>query len=193
MFSRRTRSTTAIRSSICTTEARPVAGSKTAGRERDDKTFPWICIKKERFPRIFSTRTVTNDGSKYYGPYASVRMMNTVLELIQQLYPLRNCNYNLSEENIKAKKFKVCLEYHLGNCLGPCEDHQTDTDYDLQIAQIREIIKGNISSLMKHFKNLMKKHSDEFQFEKAQIIKEKIVFFSKCCFYSYKKFHRSQF
>ena len=89
---------------------------------RDDKSFPWICIKKERFPRVFPTRTILQDGSKYYGPYASVKMMNAVLDLIKQLYPLRNCNYNLSHDNIKAKKFKVCLEYHLGNCLGPCED-----------------------------------------------------------------------
>ena len=146
---------------------------------RDDKTFPWICIKKERFPRVFPTRTVIDDGSRYYGPYASVRMMNAVLDLIGQLYPLRNCNYNLSEKNIKAKKFKVCLEYHLGNCLGPCEGHQTDADYDLQIAQIRDIIKGNIGSLMRHFKSLMKQHAEEYQYEKAQLIKEKIDLLAK--------------
>ncbi len=141
---------------------------------RDDKTYPWICIKKERFPRVFPTRTILKDGSKYYGPYASVRMMNAILDLIKQLYPLRNCNYNLSNENIKAKKFKVCLEYHLGNCLGPCEDLQSEEDYDIQVKQIRDIIKGNISSLMKHFKELMKKHATAYQFEKAQLIKEKI-------------------
>jgi len=146
---------------------------------RDDKTFPWICIKKERFPRVFPTRTVIDDGSRYYGPYASVRMMNAVLDLIGQLYPLRNCNYNLSEKNIKAKKFKVCLEYHLGNCLGPCEGHQADTDYELQIAQIRDIIKGNIGSLMKHFKSLMKQHAEEYQYEKAQLLKEKIDLLAK--------------
>jgi len=146
---------------------------------RDDKTFPWICIKKERFPRVFPTRTVINDGSRYYGPYASVRMMNAILDLIGQLYPLRNCNYNLSEKNIKAKKFKVCLEYHLGNCLGPCEGHQTDADYDLQIVQIRDIIKGNIASLMRHFKSLMKQYAKEYQYEKAQLIKEKVDLLAK--------------
>ena len=146
---------------------------------RDDKSFPWICIKKERFPRVFSTRTILKDGSKYYGPYASVKMMNAVLDLIRSLYPLRNCNYNLSTDNIKAKKFKVCLEYHLGNCLGPCEALQTAGDYDLQIEHIRDIIKGNISSLLKHFKALMKKHAADYQFEKAQLIKEKIDLLAK--------------
>ena len=146
---------------------------------RDDKSFPWICIKKERFPRVFPTRTIKQDGSKYYGPYASVKMMNAILDLIRRLYPLRNCNYNLSEENIKAKKFKICLEYHLGNCLGPCEDLQSEEDYDLQVKHIRDIIKGNIYSLMKHFKSLMKEHADKYQFEKAQLIKDKIVLLEK--------------
>ncbi|MBL4656837.1 MAG: excinuclease ABC subunit UvrC [Flavobacteriales bacterium] len=141
---------------------------------RDDKSFPWICIKKERFPRVFPTRTILKDGSKYYGPYASVRVMNAILDLIKQLYPLRNCNYNLSEENIKNKKFKVCLEYHLGNCLGPCEGLQSVEDYDIQVEQIRQIIKGNISALMKHYKELMKKHAEAYQYEKAQLIKEKL-------------------
>jgi len=146
---------------------------------RDDKSFPWICIKKERFPRVFATRTILKDGSKYYGPYASVKMMNAILELIRRLYPLRNCNYNLAEENIKAKKFKVCLEYHLGNCLGPCEGLQTDTDYNLQIEHIRDIIKGNTFSLLKHFKALMKEHAANYHFEKAQMIKEKIDLLAK--------------
>ncbi len=88
---------------------------------KDDKTYPWICIKKERFPRVFSLRNLPKDNSEYYGPYASVRVMKTVLELIRQIYPLRNCNYQLSDENIDVGKFKVCLEYHLKNCLGPCE------------------------------------------------------------------------
>ena len=146
---------------------------------RDDKSFPWICIKKERYPRVFTTRTIVNDGSKYYGPYASVKMMNAVLDLIGQLYPLRNCNYNLSEQNVKARKFKVCLEYHLGNCLGPCERLQTDTDYDLQIAQIRDIIKGNIASLVLHFKRLMNQYAKERHFEKAQLVKDKIDLLAK--------------
>ena len=92
---------------------------------KDDKTFPWICVKNEPFPRVFPTRHVVRDGSSYYGPYANVRLMNTLLELIRQLYPLRTCNLNLTEKNIRAKKFRVCLEYHLGNCKGPCEGLQT--------------------------------------------------------------------
>lgn len=141
---------------------------------RDDKTFPWICIKQEPFPRIFPTRTIRNDGSLYYGPYASVKMMNAILELIGKLYKLRNCNYNLSEQNIKKGKFKVCLEYHIGNCRGPCEGLQQPINYENQIAEIKDIIKGNLSSLNKHLKLLMKKHADKHQYEKAQIIKEKL-------------------
>ena len=115
---------------------------------KDDKTFPWICIKNEPFPRIFPTRHIVRDGSEYFGPYASVTMMNTLLELIRSLYPLRNCTLNLTEENIKKKKFKVCLEYHIGNCKGPCEALQTREDYDKNITEIKQIIKGNINSVM---------------------------------------------
>ena len=93
---------------------------------KDDKTYPWICIKKERFPRVFSTRRLIRDGSQYFGPYASGRMMHTLLELISQLFKLRNCNLVLSEENVEKKKFRVCLEYHVGNCKGPCEGHQAE-------------------------------------------------------------------
>lgn len=141
---------------------------------KDDKTYPWICIKNERFPRIFSTRNVIRDGSEYFGPYASVRMMNTILDLIRQLYPIRNCNYNLSEENIANEKFKVCLEYHIGNCKGPCIDEQSEDDYNTSITEIKNIIKGNINSVTKHLKPLMKEYADKLQFEKAQQIKEKI-------------------
>ena len=141
---------------------------------KDDKTYPWICIKKERFPRIFSTRKLVKDGSEYFGPYASVKMMNTVLDLIRQLYPLRNCNYNLSEENISAGKFKVCLEYHIGNCLGPCIGDQKEEDYNEEIKNIKAIIRGNINSVTKHLKPLMQEYSSNMQFEKAQLIKEKI-------------------
>lgn len=141
---------------------------------KDDKTYPWICIKNERFPRIFSTRKVVKDGSFYFGPYASVKMLNTILDLIKQLYPLRNCNYNLSEENIKNKKFKVCLEYHIGNCLGPCVDNQDETSYNETIQHIKAIIKGNINSVTKHLKPLMEEYAAKLEFEKAQLIKEKI-------------------
>lgn len=140
---------------------------------KDDKTFPWICIKKERFPRIFSTRRVIRDGSQYFGPYTSVKAMNTLLELVRQLYPLRNCTYNLSEENIEAQKFKVCLEYQIGNCLGPCENRQTEEDYNESIQQIRKIIKGNVSEVKNHLTDLMKAYADNMEFEKAQIVKEK--------------------
>jgi excinuclease ABC subunit C len=141
---------------------------------KDDKTYPWICIKNERFPRIFSTRNVIKDGSDYFGPYASAKMMNTVLTLIKELYPLRNCNYNLSKENVAAKKFKVCLEYHIGNCKGPCIGEQTDDDYDISIAHIKSIVKGNINGVTKHLKPLMESYAENLQFEKAQLLKEKI-------------------
>ncbi len=97
---------------------------------KDDKTFPWICIKNEPFPRIFSTRNIIDDGSEYFGPYASGKMMHTVLDLIRSLYPLRNCKHNLSKKNIEIGKFKVCLEYHIGNCLGPCVGYQSEEDYN---------------------------------------------------------------
>lgn len=146
---------------------------------KDDKSFPWICIKNERFPRIFPTRNVINDGSKYYGPYASVRMMNTLLELSKQLYPLRTCKHNLSEENIKKGKFDVCLEYHIKNCLGPCEGLQSEEDYNNNIEHIRQIIKGNIHSVVKELKNLMAQYSSEMNFEKAHVVKEKIELLEK--------------
>lgn len=141
---------------------------------KDDKTYPWICIKNERFPRVFSTRNIVKDGSEYFGPYASVRMMNTILELIRKLYPLRTCNYNLSQENIDNDKFKVCLEYHIGNCKAPCVGKQTEEDYSDAIQNIKAIIKGNIHGVIKYLKILMKQYADELAFEKAQLIKEKI-------------------
>ena len=146
---------------------------------KDDKTFPWICVKKERFPRIFPTRNVIKDGSIYFGPYASVKMMNTLLDLIHQLFQLRNCNYNLSEENIKSNKFKVCLEYHIGNCKGPCEDFQNEEDYNSSIENIHDILKGNLSNVQKQLKTLMKGYSETLQFEKAQIVKSKIELLEK--------------
>ena len=146
---------------------------------KDDKTYPWICIKNERFPRVFSTRTMVKDGSLYFGPYASVRVMNTVLDLVKQLYPLRNCNLNLNDENIKADKFKVCLEYHLGNCKAPCVGKQTEEDYNQTISDIKNIIKGNINSVSKYLKELLQVHIEKLEFEKAQIIKTKIDLLEK--------------
>jgi excinuclease ABC subunit C len=142
---------------------------------KDDKTFPWICIKNERFPRIFSTRNIIHDGSEYFGPYASGKMMHTVLELIRSLYPLRNCKHSLSKKNVDGGKFKVCLEYHIGNCLGPCVAKQTEEDYNESIREIREIIKGNISTIIRELKKMMMHHAAAFEFERAQIIKEKLA------------------
>ena len=141
---------------------------------KDGKTYPWICVKNEPFPRVFQTRTIIKDGSFYFGPYTSVRLVKTLLEFFHQLYPLRNCTYNLSEKNINAKKFKVCLEYHMGNCLGPCVGEQKTTDYQIGIEHIKKIIKGDIKSVIKHLKEAMLNFSDKMYFEKAQSIKEKI-------------------
>ena len=141
---------------------------------KDDKTFPWLCIKNEPFPRIFATRNKINDGSNYFGPYASVKMMNILLKLIRQLYPIRSCKLNLSKENIEKNKFKVCLEYHIGNCKGPCEAMQSEVEYKESIEEIREIVKGNISSVLNHLKKLMVEYSENLSFERAQKIKIKI-------------------
>lgn len=141
---------------------------------KDDKTYPWIIIKNEPFPRIFYTRKKIKDGSTYFGPYASVKMIHTLLDLVRQLYKLRTCNLNLTEENIAKKKFKVCLEYHIKNCRGPCEALQAKEDYDESIASIREILKGNIHSVINHLYEIMKLHSDNYEFEQAQEIKARI-------------------
>ena len=146
---------------------------------KDDKTFPWICIRNETFPRIFPTRHVIRDGSTYFGPYANVRLMHTLLELSRQLYPLRNCQLVLSEKNIKAGKFRVCLEYHIGNCRGPCEGHQSVEDYDKSISAIREIIKGNITTVAKQLRELMMAYAASQEFEKAHYVKEKLELLDK--------------
>jgi len=138
---------------------------------KDDKTYPWICIKKEPFPRVFSTRRMVKDGSEYFGPYASVKMMRTVLDLCKQLYPLRTCNLALTSENISKKKFKVCLEYHIGNCKGPCEGHQREEDYRQMVNDIRQILKGNIQDLIRHQKQQMQTHASNYAFEEAHAIK----------------------
>jgi len=145
---------------------------------KDDKTFPWICIKKEYFPRVFSTRTIIKDGSEYFGPYASVKTMNVLLELIRQIYPLRNCNLNLTPDNIKKGKFKVCLEYHIGKCKAPCIGLQTEDEYNNSIKNIKNLVKGNISSVIHELKNLMKSYADNYEFEKAQLVKEKLELIS---------------
>ncbi|WP_425234871.1 excinuclease ABC subunit UvrC [Ulvibacterium sp.] len=141
---------------------------------KDDKSYPWICIKKERFPRIFPTRKLIKDGSEYYGPYTSMGTVRTLLDLVKSVYPLRTCNYDLSQEKIAAGKYKLCLEYHLGNCKGPCVGLQSSEEYHRQIDDIREIIKGNFKSSIQYFKKQMKVLADEMKFEEAQRIKDKV-------------------
>lgn len=141
---------------------------------RDDKTYPWICIKNERFPRIFSTRKMIKDGSEYFGPYTNFKTVHTILDLVKELYPLRTCNYDLSKANIDSGKFKVCLEYHIGNCKGPCEGLESIANYEKQVQAIREILKGNFKESLKEFKKLMTDLALDMKFEEAQKIKEKI-------------------
>ncbi len=146
---------------------------------KDDKSFPWICITNEAFPRIFPTRNLIRNGSEYFGPYASVRMMNTLLELIRQLYPVRSCRLPLTIRSIAEEKFKTCLEYHLGNCKGPCVGLQKQEDYLEMIEAIREIIKGNMVMVVKQLRDSMMKFASEMEFEKAQRVKEKIELLEK--------------
>ncbi|MEQ8419429.1 MAG: excinuclease ABC subunit UvrC [Arenibacter algicola] len=141
---------------------------------KDDKTFPWICIKNEKFPRIFPTRKFIKDGSEYFGPYTSMKTIHTLLDLIKSVYPLRTCNYDLAQDKVAAGKYKVCLEYHLGNCKGPCEGYQSEEEYNRQIQEIREIIKGNFKSSLHYFKSRMRLLAQEMKFEEAQLIKDKI-------------------
>jgi len=141
---------------------------------KDDKTYPWICIKNERFPRVFPTRKLVRDGSEYYGPFTSFKTVNTLLDLIKGLYKLRTCNYDLSEDKIRNEKYKVCLEYHLGNCEGPCEALQPEEEYNRNIEAIRQIVKGNFKDSLQRFRNQMKEHAENMEFEDAQRIKIKI-------------------
>lgn len=141
---------------------------------KDDKSFPWICIKNEPFPRVFFTRNVIRDGSVYYGPYTSVGMVRTILDVIRRLYPIRTCGLNLSPTNIARNKYKVCLEYQIGNCKGPCENLQSEKDYLDNIAQVKEILKGNLSSVIAHLKSRMEQAASEYKFEEAAIFKNKI-------------------
>jgi len=142
---------------------------------KDDKSYPWICIKKERFPRVFQTRRVIKDGSEYFGPYTSIKTVSTLLDLIKGLFPIRTCNYDLSEEKIKNQKYKVCLEYHLGNCKGACEAKETEQIYLENISAIRDILKGNFKNSLSLFKSQMQDLAANLQFEDAQVLKEKIT------------------
>lgn len=141
---------------------------------KDDKSFPWIRITNERFPRVYGMRNPVRDGSQYFGPYASVKAMNTMLELIQKLYPLRTCNLKLTQENIEKGKFKICLEFHIGNCKGPCEGLQTEDDYNESIDNVKNILKGNIREVTTHFEAKMKELAANYEFEKAQTVKDKL-------------------
>ena len=135
---------------------------------KDDKTYPYICIKKERFPRIFSTRYVIKDKSDYFGPYSSPRIMKIILSLIKEIYQIRSCSFNLSKENVEAKKFKVCLDFHLKKCLGPCEGFQSEENYAQSITQIKQILKGETKSVIDYLKKEMIEFSENLEFEKAQ-------------------------
>ncbi len=141
---------------------------------KDDKTYPYICIKNERFPRIFSTRNLIKDKSEYFGPFTNVKVVRIVLNLIKEIYPIRSCNFNLSKENVDAGKFKVCLDYHIKKCLGPCEGFQSEENYNDNIAQIRKILKGETKDVVEYLKTQMIEFSEELEFEKAQSTKIKM-------------------
>jgi len=142
---------------------------------KDDKSYPWLCIKKERFPRIFLTRRIIKDGSEYFGPYTSVKTVRILLDLIKELYSLRTCKYDLSAQKINEGKYKVCLEYHLGNCNGPCEGLETELQYNQSIREVKNIIKGNFKESLERFKQMMLDFAANMEFEKAQQIKEKLA------------------
>ncbi len=141
---------------------------------KDDKTYPWICVKNEAFPRVFSTRKFVRDGSTYYGPYTSGRTLKVVLDFVRQLYPLRSCKLNLEPRLIAQGKYKVCLEYHIGNCLGPCVGEQTEEDYRQGILEIKDVLKGNVSQVIKALQKKMQDLAAAYQFEEAQSLKEKL-------------------
>jgi excinuclease ABC subunit C len=146
---------------------------------KDDKTYPWIVIKKEPFPRVFSTRRMIKDGSTYLGPYASVGMMHTILDLIKETYTLRTCNLALTQENINANKFKVCLEYQIGNCKGPCQNYQSKEDYEHNIAEIKDILNGKIGNVIKEVKQVVKTAAEELNFELAHEYQKKLSILEK--------------
>lgn len=141
---------------------------------KDDKTYPWIIIKKEQFPRIYWTRKYIKDGSTYFGPYASVGMMHTILDLIKETYTLRTCNLPLTPQNINEGKFKVCLEYQIGNCKGPCQNYQSKADYDQNIEEIKDILNGKIGNVIKTVKQVVKTASEDLNFELAHAYQKKL-------------------
>lgn len=141
---------------------------------KDDKTYPFIRITQDRFPKVFTTRTVVKDGSEYFGPYANGRMMHAILDMVRRLYPLRNCNLNLSAANIAAQKFKVCLEYHIGNCKGPCAGLQSEEDYLASLEEVRKILKGNLSEVLNNLRNGMYAAAEALRFEEAEDYKRRI-------------------
>ena len=143
---------------------------------KDDKSYPYLIIKNEPFPRIFLTRQKIDDGSQYMGPYTSVSKVRELLNFIKQTIPLRTCPLNLTNKNIEKGKFKICLEYHLGNCKGPCEGRQTLEDYNENINQVKNILKGNLNSVVQHFKKEMKAYAENLEFEKAEQVRKKISY-----------------
>jgi excinuclease ABC subunit C len=143
---------------------------------KDDKSYPFIIIKNEPFPRVFLTRKRIDDGSVYLGPYTSVKKVRELIEFIRHTIPLRTCSLNLTKKNIEQRKFKVCLEYHLGNCKGPCEDLQSEEDYANNLEQVKELLKGNLTPVLRHFRNEMRNNSEQLAFEKAEITRKKIEY-----------------
>ncbi|MDR1673422.1 MAG: excinuclease ABC subunit UvrC [Bacteroidales bacterium] len=142
---------------------------------KDDKSYPWIVVRNERFPRVYVMRNPTGDGSRYFGPYTSAGAVRIVLDLVKQLYPLRSCSLNLDEENICRGKFKICLEHHLGNCKGPCEGLQNEADYNESVSQVAHILEGHISSVIRHTQAVMHRHAENFRFEEAEKAKHNIA------------------
>ena len=140
---------------------------------KDDKSYPFLVIKNEPFPRVFFTRNRVNDGSQYFGPYTSLNKVRDLLDFIKQNIPLRTCKLNLTKNNIEKKKFKVCLEYHLGNCKGPCEALQSLEDYNEGLERLKHLLKGNLYPVLQEFKKELKIHSDKLEFEKAAVYKTK--------------------
>ena len=141
---------------------------------KDDKTYPWICIKKERFPRVFSTRKLIKDGSLYFGPYPNTKTVYALLDLIRDLFDLRSCSYDLSKENVDSGKFKVCLEYHIKNCKGPCEGYESEEEYKAKIDAVKAILKGNFKTSLAHLQQRMQTYASRLEFEMAQQLKLKI-------------------
>ena len=140
---------------------------------KDDKTYPWICVKNERFPRVFLTRKKVNDGSIYFGPYPSVMTAKTLLEILRQLYPIRNCKLVLKEENIRNGHYRPCLEYHIGNCKAPCDGSIDEEEYREMIHNVKKVIKGNINEVLRDMKSQMMAYAAKLEFEQAQVIKDK--------------------